>query len=50
MADLTGAAAIGLDLSDPAAAPGAVEAAVDRLGGLDAVVSNAGITVDGGTF
>ncbi|MGH3762788.1 SDR family NAD(P)-dependent oxidoreductase [Actinophytocola sp.] len=47
MGERTGAAAIGLDLADPAAAPGAVEAAADRLGGLDAVVSNAGVASSG---
>ncbi|WP_328416750.1 SDR family NAD(P)-dependent oxidoreductase [Micromonospora sp. NBC_00389] len=34
---------LGCDLTDPAAVPPAVRAAVDRLGGLDLLVNNAGV-------
>ena len=34
---------LGCDLTDPAAVPPAVAAAVDRLGGLDLLVNNAGV-------
>ncbi|WP_405089419.1 SDR family oxidoreductase [Micromonospora sp. NBC_01392] len=33
----------GVDLTDPAATPGAVAAAVTRLGGLDLLINNAGV-------
>ncbi|WP_172899123.1 SDR family NAD(P)-dependent oxidoreductase [Micromonospora coriariae] len=34
---------LGCDLTDPAAVPPAVRAAVDRLGGLDLLINNAGV-------
>ncbi|MFF0366593.1 SDR family NAD(P)-dependent oxidoreductase [Micromonospora sp. NPDC005087] len=34
---------LGCDLTDPAAVPPAVQAAVDRLGGLDLLINNAGV-------
>ncbi|RKN41475.1 SDR family NAD(P)-dependent oxidoreductase [Micromonospora endolithica] len=38
-----GVPVLGCDLTDPAAVPPAVAAAVDRLGGLDLLVNNAGV-------
>lgn len=43
LAALSGAAAIRADISDPAAAAGAVAAAAGRLGGLDVLINSAGI-------
>ncbi|MFI7252435.1 SDR family NAD(P)-dependent oxidoreductase [Micromonospora chalcea] len=34
---------LGVDLTDPAATPPAVAAAIDRLGGLDLLINNAGV-------
>ncbi|GIM82771.1 SDR family NAD(P)-dependent oxidoreductase [Salinispora arenicola] len=42
-ADETDAPVLGCDLTDPQAVPSAVSAAVDRLGGLDLLVNNAGV-------
>ncbi|WP_247660148.1 SDR family NAD(P)-dependent oxidoreductase [Micromonospora sp. D75] len=36
-------AVLGVDLTDPAATPPAVAAAIDRLGGLDLLINNAGV-------
>lgn len=47
VADRTGATAIAADLTEPAAGQSAVDQAVVALGGLDAVVSNAGVASSG---
>lgn len=40
------AVALGGDLSDPAACASVVQACIEQLGGLDALVNNAGVTCD----
>ena len=40
------AVALGGDLSDPAACAALVQACIERLGGLDVLVNNAGVTCD----
>ena len=45
LADKTGAYAIKADISNPSEARSAVAAAIDRMGGVDILINNAGISL-----